>query len=372
MLRGMVSSRVCLDAIQYINLEPSEQTVADRMIKYAQSQGGGGAGQIKQPVIKSGANLMALYSKTRVRALAQALVTGPMPPLLSAPASPVPPPSAQPAQARPSETQHPPQTSSWLGSLFDRATTLGTWAQDKAVETGEAAKAAAKQRSKQREQAKARATYESLREPWACQVAAMPGKASGEGNAHVGFLRSALAGIASAATRHLNLVNRLNLWHIDGVNIAEHNVRAPRTFNFTLLCGIYLNDTTALGDWCGNFCVLAGSHHAIERLAQKEGTKLIAEVGLPASKLTNLAPPKQMHMREGDVMLAHYQLAHTVAPNLSAQTRHACYFRLSHKEHAPWTFRHESMKDIWLEFPGLWPLVQQETGHPYPIRQVVD
>ena len=61
---------------------------------------------------------------------------------------------------------------------------------------------------------------------------------------------------------------------------------------------------------------------------------------------------------QGDVMLAHYMLAHAVAPNLTENTRHAVYFRTFHRDHPQWQFRHESMKKKFLEFEGLHPLLK--------------
>jgi ectoine hydroxylase-related dioxygenase (phytanoyl-CoA dioxygenase family) len=37
-------------------------------------------------------------------------------------------------------------------------------------------------------------------------------------------------------------------------------------------------------------------------------------------------------LRAGDLVLAHYQLAHSVAQNLSPQIRYAIHYRLAHRD----------------------------------------
>ena len=58
------------------------------------------------------------------------------------------------------------------------------------------------------------------------------------------------------------------------------------------------------------------------------------------------------------MILAHYQLAHSIAPNTSSQIRYAIYFRLHAKTHPPGAYRPEAMRNIWLDYEGLKPLVE--------------
>mmetsp|Transcript_19739 Transcript_19739/g.39107 ORF Transcript_19739/g.39107 Transcript_19739/m.39107 type:complete len:241 (-) Transcript_19739:80-802(-) len=189
-----------------------------------------------------------------------------------------------------------------------------------------------------------------LKAPWVAQVAPLPGKHD------MNWVQKGLAKfVAKFALNHLDAAQRLKLWHIDGVKIAEHNQDPDKIFNFTLLCGVYLSDIDQ--EFAGNFTVFPGSHHTIERYAQQHGTSVIKENGLPATAIA-LSSPVQLKVNRGDIMFAHYQLAHTVAPNWSANTRQAVYFRLFHKDHSPMGFRHESMSDIWLEYEHMWALLR--------------
>ena len=66
-----------------------------------------------------------------------------------------------------------------------------------------------------------------------------------------------------------------------------------------------------------------------------------------------LPKPAPVTGKAGDIVLAHYQLAHTVSPNLSGDIRYMCFFRLSVRGLA--NHRVESMLDIWRDWPALRP-----------------
>jgi hypothetical protein len=55
--------------------------------------------------------------------------------------------------------------------------------------------------------------------------------------------------------------------------------------------------------------------------------------GHKSPELERLPDPLQLEVRAGDLVLAHYQLGHTGAPNLSAHVRYAFFFRLYHEHH---------------------------------------
>ena len=59
--------------------------------------------------------------------------------------------------------------------------------------------------------------------------------------------------------------------------------------------------------------------------------------------------------KAGGIVLAHYQVAHAVSPNLSGDIRYMCFFRLSVRGLA--SHRVESMLDIWRDWPELRALV---------------
>ncbi len=51
------------------------------------------------------------------------------------------------------------------------------------------------------------------------------------------------------------------------------------------------------------------------------------------------------------MVLAHYLLSHSVAPNASPNVRYAIFFRLTHVDHARQKW--ESMADPWLQWEGI-------------------
>ncbi len=83
--------------------------------------------------------------------------------------------------------------------------------------------------------------------------------------------------------------------------------------------------------------------------------------GLEALPRLPLAPPQQVLAEPGDVILAHYMLAHSIAPNTSPNIRYAVYFRVNMHQTAGEEKHHpQSMLDIWSEWPGMKQLVEQE------------
>jgi len=66
-----------------------------------------------------------------------------------------------------------------------------------------------------------------------------------------------------------------------------------------------------------------------------------------------LGDPIQLKVKAGDIVLAHYQLAHTIAPNISSNIRYAIYFRLHSENHKPETYRPETLTNIWLDYPSM-------------------
>ncbi len=73
----------------------------------------------------------------------------------------------------------------------------------------------------------------------------------------------------------------------------------------------------------------------------------------------NLGSPIQIQAKAGDVVLCHYQLAHTIAPNVSPNIRYAIYFRLHSLNHPPQTYRPESITNIWLDYPAMSGIVSK-------------
>jgi hypothetical protein len=109
--------------------------------------------------------------------------------------------------------------------------------------------------------------------------------------------------------------------HVDGSYSPSNGVRPGEVAHFTLLCMVALSDVRA--EFAGNFTVWPGSHQLYERYFQTHDVREMLH-GTP--RLEQLGAPLQLQVNAGDVVLAHYQLGHTGAPNLSARIRCAVFF----------------------------------------------
>lgn len=114
--------------------------------------------------------------------------------------------------------------------------------------------------------------------------------------------------------------------HLDGAAPPEPDGR-PGTF--TLLVGIFLTDQPERD--MGNLWVWPGTHRTHEAYFREHGTDVLVEsrgytpIDLPESE--------QIVGQAGDVLLAHYMLAHNIGGNTSPTTRRVVYFRLSCEGH---------------------------------------
>jgi hypothetical protein len=133
--------------------------------------------------------------------------------------------------------------------------------------------------------------------------------------------------------------------HLDGMYTPDNGVPAGSVLSFTMLAGIVLSDVTTPD--AGNLVVWPGSHRVFEDYFRARGPKSLL-AGMPT---VDLGRPEPVLARAGDVVLSHYQLAHTGGPNASPHIRYAVYFRLKRKGHDRWKW--ECMTDVWREWPGL-------------------
>ena len=134
-------------------------------------------------------------------------------------------------------------------------------------------------------------------------------------------------------------------WHIDGVS-------TPELRNFSLLIGVCLSDVSCQD--AGNLTVYPGSHIAIQDYALRNGgSSSLLGIDLPLK--VSVQPAAQLMTKPGDVVLLHYQLAHSIAPNTTPNIRYMIYFRLHALAHAPNTARPESVENIWIDYLGLKP-----------------
>jgi hypothetical protein len=133
--------------------------------------------------------------------------------------------------------------------------------------------------------------------------------------------------------------------HIDGISSPLNGVPPGTLYHFTALAAVFLSDVTEPDR--GNFTVWPGSHRLVERHLRERGVAAIVDrfPDLP------LGPPRPIVARAGDALLAHYQLAHGIAPNRGPHIRYATFFRLFHVDHEALGTR--PLTDQWLEWKGM-------------------
>jgi hypothetical protein len=110
--------------------------------------------------------------------------------------------------------------------------------------------------------------------------------------------------------------------HIDGIPTPHNGVQGTEIQNFTALLGIFLTEVKT--EFAGNFTVWPGSHFILEKHFSERG-KAALEEGMPNIAL---GKAEQLLAKPGDVVLCHYQLAHSAAPNVSDDDRIAIFFRM--------------------------------------------
>jgi len=134
--------------------------------------------------------------------------------------------------------------------------------------------------------------------------------------------------------------------HVDGTHGPKNGVPAGSVHHFTMLAMVALSD--AQQDFAGNFTVWPGSHRLYERYFQ---THEVTDMLRGTPRLSELPTPTQLRVRMGDLVLAHYELGHAGAPNLSPSIRYAVFFRLYHREHDQAGL--DILGDLWREYPGV-------------------
>lgn len=152
-------------------------------------------------------------------------------------------------------------------------------------------------------------------------------------------------------------------WHIDGFHAEQNGIPKGEIRNFSLLVGVPLSDVN--DSFCGNLVVYPKSHHVTEQFFRQSGFDEVKEQGLAAFSHLPLCKPVQIAAKAGDVIFAHYNLAHSIAPNCSPHIRYAVYFRVNLRVEGQ--FHPEPMTNIWLDWPGLKDIVDRE----YPSKQAL-
>lgn len=133
--------------------------------------------------------------------------------------------------------------------------------------------------------------------------------------------------------------------HVDGMYAPDNGVKAGTIYHFTALGAVFLSDVTT--PEAGNFTVWPGTHRTLEAYFRAHGPESLLG-GFPPIALPE---PRPVLGRAGDVLLAHYALAHGIGPNTSPHVRYAVFFRLFHADHDRVGTR--SMTELWLEWEGL-------------------
>jgi hypothetical protein len=127
--------------------------------------------------------------------------------------------------------------------------------------------------------------------------------------------------------------------HIDGFSSGVNGLDEGKIYNHTVLVGVFL--TPVQTEFAGNFTVWPGSHYVYENYFRVRGPRAMSEPP-PAPEI---GQPFQLMCGVGDVVLAHYQLAHSAAVNTADVDRIAIYFRV-------WLRRIES--DRWHYLTNIW------------------
>lgn len=133
--------------------------------------------------------------------------------------------------------------------------------------------------------------------------------------------------------------------HLDGWISPENGTPEQYIFGFTALIGVFLSDVSTPGH--GNFTVWPGTHRVFEKHFQENGPLSLTK-GMPK---VDMPQPVQVLANPGDIVFAHYLLAHSTGINSSPDIRYTCFFRVKHKKHA--TESQRMMTDKWLHWPGI-------------------
>jgi hypothetical protein len=115
---------------------------------------------------------------------------------------------------------------------------------------------------------------------------------------------------------------------------------------FIAIAGFFLNDIDH--DNAGNFMAWPGTHRQFAKYFEKHKPDPELKFGIPPVELPQ---PVQIKAKAGDMIFAHYQLAHTAAANLSHTIRYAVYIRMHHADRPKDSL--DVLTDIWKYWYGM-------------------
>ena len=147
---------------------------------------------------------------------------------------------------------------------------------------------------------------------------------------------------------HIQVATSIHGWdhqpgagHVDGYGIPGQT----EPYSFTMLAGVYLGDETEAGR--GNLWVWPGSHLVHQRMFAARGADVLMRNPAAAGHPCLLPDPPDVGRgqpvlaQRGDVVLAHYLLAHNQSGNMWNPLRRIVYYRLAadgHRERWRHTF----------------------------------
>jgi hypothetical protein len=140
--------------------------------------------------------------------------------------------------------------------------------------------------------------------------------------------------------------------HLDGIPNRANGLPPWELFPFAVLVGVFLSELTERDR--GNFVVYPRSHHTVAAHVREhpDGWFDSDGYGPPPMGVPEfpLGDPVEILARPGDVVLAHYELVHSVGYNASPDIRYAIYYRLVHRAiTSDWG----QLADLWRGFPNL-------------------
>ena len=133
--------------------------------------------------------------------------------------------------------------------------------------------------------------------------------------------------------------------HIDGFHPSKDGKPGSIT-PFIAIVGFFLNDIDQ--DDAGNFTVWPGTHRETAKYFEKHGADPDLKRGIPPIELPE---PVQIKAKAGDMIFAHYQLAHTASANISDATRYAVFIRMHHADRPKDSL--DVLTDIWKYWYGM-------------------
>lgn len=133
--------------------------------------------------------------------------------------------------------------------------------------------------------------------------------------------------------------------HVDGFHPSKDGVPGS-ILPFTAIAGFFLNDLPE--DWSANFTVWPGTHLLFEKYYREHPADPEMRFGIPP---VDMPKPIQLKVKAGDMIFAHYLLAHTVSTNMSEAIRYAIYFRMNHVHQGPRDL--ETLGNVWKYWEGM-------------------